>query len=271
MTDRERRATRRSLDVKRALTAALRSYSRNKVIRKRLPGDLGGGLVFCSPDALLSTWKPGWQSHQALNLFEWARRFVKPGDVVWDVGANQGLFSFAALAASGASGRVVAFEPDPFLAGLMYRTRNAQAVESRMDILPIAVAGDTALAEFSVATKDRALNHLTTLSGNPHAGGERERITVMTVSLAWLATQMRAPDIVKVDVEGGELEVLRGAGELLLRSRPTWIIEVAAENSSAIADILRKADYRMYDASAPENSVSVPAWNTLAVPAERRP
>lgn len=263
-------ATKRSRSVRGGLTSVLRSWSRDKVVRKRLPEDLGGGLIFCSPDALLSTWKPGWQSTQALNLFEWARRFVKPGDVVWDVGANQGLFSFAALAASNPTGRVIAFEPDPFLAGLLYRTRRAQAVESRMDILPIAVAADVALAGFSVAAKDRALNHLTTLHGNPHTGGERERLTVVTVPLAWLASEMPAPNVVKIDVEGAELDVLRGAGEgLLLRSRPTWIIEVAAENASAIAAILRDADYRLFDAAAPQTEVTSPAWNTLAVPAEK--
>jgi FkbM family methyltransferase len=194
---------------------------------------------------------------------------VKPGHIVWDVGANQGLFSFAALAACAPNGRVVAFEPDPFLANLLCRTRRAQGAQSRLDVLPVAVSASSGLAAFSVAAKDRALNHLTNLAGNPRSGGERERLMVVTVDLEWLAARLPPPNVVKIDVEGGELEVLEGAGdELLRRIRPTWIIEVADENAGPLTQILRDANYRLFDAAKPMNEVRTPAWNTLAVPAE---
>ncbi len=249
---------------------ALRWVARNRVIRKRLPSDLGGGVLFCSPDALLSVWRPGWQSEQTLNLFEWARRFVGPGQVVWDVGANQGLFSFAAAAAAGASGHVVAFEPDPFLAGLLYRTRQAQSAAARVDILPVAVSGSSGLATFCVAATDRALNHLADVAGNPQSGGSRERFAVVTVTLEWMAQQLPSPDVIKIDVEGGELAVLEHAGSQLLEHiRPRWIIEVAAENADGVSAVLRSANYRLFDANDPGRELKSPAWNTLAVPAER--
>jgi FkbM family methyltransferase len=223
----------------------LRTLARNRVIRKRLPADVGGGVIFCSPDALLSTWKPGWQSDQALHLFEWVRRFVSRGDVVWDIGANQGLFSFAAAAVSGESGHVVAFEPDPFLVGLLCRSRHAQRAEGRVDILPVAVGGRSAVDTFCVAAKDRALNHLANVAGNPRTEGVRERLTV-------------------------KLAVLTHAGTRLLHQvRPLWIIEVETDNSGGIAELMRAARYRFFDANDPDEELTCPTWNTLVVPEEK--
>jgi hypothetical protein len=74
--------------MRQAVTTALRHYVRNRVIRKRLPSDLGGSAVFCSPDALLSTWKARLAVPQARNLFDWVRWFVRTGQNVWGVGAN---------------------------------------------------------------------------------------------------------------------------------------------------------------------------------------
>ena len=226
--------------------------------------------MFCSPDAMLSTWKPGWQSPQTVNLFDWARRYVKPGQVIWDIGANQGLFSFAALAMSAPSGHVVAFEPDPFLAGLLHRTRTAQAAESRIDVLPIAVAGDAALATFSVASKDRALNHLTAFAGNPRTEGERDRLTVVTVTLEWLADQLPAPDLIKIDVEGGETDVLGGAERKASPSCSPYV-----DHRSCCGELVvdscdsAQRSLSIVRCKFPEREVLSPAWNTLAVPTER--
>src|SRR5437016_1521015 len=95
--------------------------SRNWVLRRRLPRDLGGRSLYVSPDAALRFWLPGGEHMDPL-LFKLARQFVKPGTIVWDVGANVGLFSFAAAALAGEAGSVLAIEPDPWLASLMNRT-----------------------------------------------------------------------------------------------------------------------------------------------------
>jgi hypothetical protein len=122
---------------------------------------------------------------------------------------------------------------------------------------------------FCVAKKDRALNHLAAVDGNPHTGGDRERFAVVTVTLQWIAENLPAPDLIKIDVEGAERAVLEHAGLQLLHDvRPRWIIEVAAENNRPIGQILRAARYRLFDADAPENEVEWPAWNTFAVPEE---
>lgn len=216
-------------------------------------------------------WKPGFRSHQAQGLFRWAREHVKRDMCVWDLGANQGIFSFAASAMAGRNGMIVAFEPDLFLVGLLRRSiATGTHIGAPVHILPIAVDSENHLSRFHIASTDRALNHLTSALGNPRAGEAREVNIVPCVSLDWLAGQLRLPDVLKIDVEGAELGVLRGGEELLRRIRPVLILESAPENAAAIAELMARHGYIMFDANGRERlRIPVPAWNTLAIPIER--
>jgi len=249
----------------------LRKLSRNRVLSKRLPRDLGNGRVYCSPEALLSTWKPGWQSRQAQGLFEWARRYVEPGMCVWDVGANQGVFSFAASARAGRGGSVFAFEPDLFLVDLLRRSRaSGSHMGAPVHILPIAVSDHDGMEEFQIASTDRALNHLSRVGGNPHAGSARERTLVMSQSLDGLMTVVPRPDLIKIDIEGAELELLRGGQEFLRAVRPVLILETAMQYRPAVGELLRELDYSIFEVhSGLDVPLSVPAWNSLIWPNER--
>jgi FkbM family methyltransferase len=249
----------------------LRSLSAGRVIVKRIPDDLGGYRAHCTPEAMLSVWRPGWRSGgQADLLFRWARRFVEPGMTVWDVGANQGLFSLAARSRVGSAGRVFAFEPDPFLASLVERSFSGLppgGADAR--VLAIALSDRTGTAGFSIARTDRALNHLVHSRGNPRTGGSRNVISVPTETADDLSSRLGPPDLVKIDVEGAEVAVLEGMAGVLATSRPRIIVEVAPECSDRIRDLLRSRDYGMLDASAAGVvHLERPAWNTLAVPRE---
>lgn len=249
----------------------IRRVSRNRILRKRLPAEFGRGVVYCSPEALLSMWKPGWQSQQVLDLMGWAGRYVKPGMCVWDLGANQGIFSFAASARAGASGSVVAFEPDLFLIDLLRRSvTSGTHLGAPVRILPMAVGARNCLAEFVIARTDRALNHLSDAQGNPRTGGARDVVSVLCAPLDWLLDQLPAPDFLKIDVEGAELAVMEGGARLFMECRPLLIVETAPENGAVMAALLQRYGYVMFDAESDQGAaLSVPAWNTLAVPAER--
>jgi FkbM family methyltransferase len=253
------------------MRSLLRLAGRNRMLWKRLPADFGRGRICCSPEATLSVWKPGWASKQAIGLFDWVRCYVKPGMRIWDLGANQGLFSFAAAAKAGPQGEVIAFEPDPYLISLLERSIASGSHQGApVNVLPLAVAEELAISLFLIAATDRTLNHLAEAKGNPRTGGSRASRRVMVVTLDWLSDQFVAPDLIKIDVEGAEDQVLRGGTELLRAHRPVVIVEVAAECAHSVAETFQAAGYLMLDVRTPERGpLASPAWNTLAVPAER--
>ena len=73
------------------------------------------------------------------------QELVRPGDVVWDIGANIGLFTFAAAALAGVGGKVVAFEPEVWLVQVLRRSSRLQAPDSApVTIIPAAVASQVA-------------------------------------------------------------------------------------------------------------------------------
>ena len=92
----------------------LERVSRNVVLRRELPAGVGNGRIFVSPDASLKFWRHDLNKTDPL-LFNWAKEFVRPNDVIWDIGANVGLFAFAAANLAGPGGHVVAIEADIWL------------------------------------------------------------------------------------------------------------------------------------------------------------
>jgi predicted RNA methylase len=84
-------------------------------------------------------------------LMRLAAETVRQGDTVWDIGANLGLFSFAAAVAAGPSGRVLAVEPDTALAGLLRRSAAVNHGHAPVDVLPAAASDQEAVARFHIA------------------------------------------------------------------------------------------------------------------------
>lgn len=237
--------------------------------------ELGGARVYVSPDARLRYLKRNIRDadpvlfNQALAL-----ALVEPGSRVWDLGANVGLFAFSAAGLSGLHGRVLAVEADPWLFSLLQRSRAATVARlhsvAPVDLLCAAVADRAPIARFSIAARGRAANAVDGF-GSSQTGGSRESIMVGQVTLDSILEHSFVPDIVKIDVEGAELLVLR-SGSALLQARPLILVEVMAVNAGPVADLFRAASYELFDASKPLESirrVDAAVWDTLAVSIEK--
>ena len=112
------------------------------------------------------------------------------------------------------------------------------------------------------------------MPGSTQAGGVRGVRKVVTVTLDWLLDWFPAPDVIKLDVEGAELDCLQGAARILARRRTTLLCEVGAGSAAPVGRLLAAAGYTLYDANlAPveRQPLAEPAWNTLAVPSGRPP
>jgi FkbM family methyltransferase len=194
----------------------------------------------------------------------------------WDIGANVGLFSFAAAFRAGPSGMVLAVEPDIDNVRLLAKSkRNVASVGGYacVDIMPCALAGPgTRAARFAIAQRARASNALAGF-GNSQTGGVAETRWVPTLTLDDLLGLFPEPQILKIDVEGAEIDVLKGGARMLRDIRPVLYVEVGSERADGVQVVLRESDYLMFDAAAEEPLEAEspkPQWSTIAAPRERR-
>jgi FkbM family methyltransferase len=249
--------------------------SRGVVLRRRLPREFFSLPIYVSPEAGLRYWRWNLEKVDPM-LCRMARELVAPSSVVWDVGANVGLFTLCAAALAGASGSVLAIEPDLWLAQLLRRSalriqeRAPQA--ARVSVLSVAVSDTNGVGQLHIAERARAANYLVDSIGSTQAGGNRNLQHTVTVSLDFLLDHFPAPSLLKIDVEAAELKVLGGGTKLLSEVRPVIWSEVAPENSKTVAQLLRDKGYQIYAAALPPEKrtpLERASWDTLAVPSAR--
>lgn len=262
--------------MRRSIRRLAERLSRDLVLERRLPAKLGGATIVVTPDAALKLWRYHLYRFHPV-LFDAAAELVFFGARVWDVGANVGLFAFAASYLAGAKGKVHAIEPDPFLASLLRRSAALQSHDrAPVEVIEAAATLESGTVELSIARRGRAANHLVIVKGSSQAGGVRTVVKVAAVTLDGMLDTDPAPDVVKIDIEGAEVIALRGATRLLSESRPRIFCEVSPGNARAVGALLASFDYDVLDASVPKTErspLAVAPWNTLAIPRprERRP
>ncbi len=239
------------------------------VVRRRLPSPFAAGRIYACSEGGLRYLRPRMTGVDPA-LLRLAAEVVGPGDTVWDIGANLGLFSIAAAVAAGPAGHVLAVEPDTVLVRLLRRSATANRDHARLDVLPVAVADHVSIARFHIARRNRSTSHLDGF-GTSQTGGVRATDLVPTVTLDWLAERFPAPGVIKIDVEQAEVAVLAG-GSRLLQTLPAVICEVAGHSAAAVRDALTGYGYTLYDGDQPSGqrvpTVDAPP-NTLAVSGSR--
>jgi len=151
--------------------------------------------------------------------------FAVGGSTVVDIGASWGLFSYHLGVLVGEAGTVFSYEPHP-----MNKPVLEKLVKARPNVrfLPVAVSDLTGNANLQVPVFGS--RHVTAQSSLAHGfDGQRgvrvEKVTVPTVRLDDEVGGQRV-DLVKIDVEGHELSVLRGAALTLRTYLPTMLIEI---------------------------------------------
>ena len=210
-------------------------------------------------------------------------KVLQPGNTFLDIGAYHGVYSVVAGKRVTNRGHVIAFEPSP-------RERHKLHLHLRLNgircakVEPFAVGGAASETTFfQVVSGDPTRNGLKP----PATDDSVSKITVKTTSLDQYVAEagIRQVDVMKLDVEGGELDVLRGAAGMFNQFRPILICEVLDETTKVwgypareIVSLLAAAGYRWFECRTDGSLIpheileEYPAVkNYVAIPREKLP
>lgn len=154
----------------------------------------------------------GTYESERTNLF---LKLVKPGDIVYDIGAHMGYFTLIAAKQVGTEGCVIAFEPHPTNLRILRKHLRLNNITNVM-VIEAAVAETSGKANFAFGTG----------TGTGHLAPDGQ-LEVRTVCLDELVQQgtIPPPQVIKVDVEGAELQVIKGALQTIAAHRPIIFLE----------------------------------------------
>lgn len=173
---------------------------------------------------------------------------IAPGTTVVDVGANIGLYTLLFARAVGDQGRVYAFEPEPDNLRLLAHNLRTNGC-GNVTIVPKAVAARAGTATLFLSAENRGDHRLF------DPGDGRRSMPVPTVALdEWFAGYADPIALVKIDIQGAEVEALAGMGALLERHPETWIaleywpagLRRAGASGEALLDTLEGLDRPLF-------------------------
>lgn len=220
--------------------------------RKRtLPG---GAVVEC--DTSIPYEAMVWLGREEQDDLLALQRLLQPGQTFVDCGANIGLWSLVAASAVGSTGRVVAFEPNPDTHARLRRHIGLNALTSIVTAHPSA-CGE---AEGQVPFHRTREHNVSRIAAEPSAETVEVPITTLDRELGNSTVHG-----LKIDVEGHELQVLRGADALLRRCRPWLCVEFNSQFTTSprlrdwdVHQHLASSGYRCRLFTAPADDAPLP-------------
>jgi FkbM family methyltransferase len=214
---------------------------------KRIRGEL-----FWVHPRLLTTDTKDYEPH----ICRWIIENLRDGDVFFDVGAHCGWNSLKAARRVGNEGKVIAFEPSPPLVNLLsYHQRRNHL--RQITVVTRAVSDrDAGTAQFFLLNEGLSSQNSLTIgrTGLPFLESARRTPTVVrTIKLdTFCTTTGLIPNVIKIDVEGAEGMVLRGAEAVLREFHPAVIVSVhpfwlpPGDSLAAILELMNSLGYRVH-------------------------
>lgn len=173
------------------------------------------------------------------------KALLTPGMTCWDIGANIGFYTCLMATRVGARGSVVAFEPARATRGRLEHNVALNGLRN-VRVMPCAVAASEGEAEIHYASASlfEGTASLRELPGQVSS----ERVKVSTLDR--LAHELPAPDVLKIDVEGAQLEVWRGGAQFFRAHAPLVMAELReSDDAGALARLeaeVRRLGYEIY-------------------------
>lgn len=167
--------------------------------------------------------------------------FIQPGDTVVDVGANIGYHTLYAAQRTGPQGHVYAVEPAQDNLTVLYANLLMNRLRN-VSVLPYAAGSSREIKRFFLRGKVSAVN---SFYQENFYHPVTETIDVLAAPLDDLVSG--SPKLVKIDVEGGEIEVLRGMSRMLTTGTPHLIVEWHPALQEAAGHAPTALPYHLFD------------------------
>lgn len=211
-----------------------------------------GDMIVAAADSIIarSLVEYGEWTHSEMRLLE---QVISPGMTVLDIGANVGCHTLAFSKAVGAGGKVVAFEPQPF----MFQLLAANVANNGMTnvlLLNAAIGNAQGWIDLPNLRYEEPQNYgAWKLDPFLAKGGETPKNIPIPVHRLDDLSVARAADVIKIDVEGMESAVIEGARGLISARRPALFVEneLPGAASQALLGLLIGLDYDLYWQIAP--------------------
>ena len=180
-----------------------------------------------------------------------AKELDNQNDQGWffDVGANVGLYSWEVRKVS-PHRKILAFEPDPENIKLLEKTLNGANFQN-VEIYKCALSNQLAEISFFQDTLTSATGCVAGKDKpwiEQYLNSSANEIRVKTETLDSVVRQDRTPSLIKIDVEGHEIEVLQGGRNTLSEAKPLLIIESFPPKQSTVLSLLNELGYHSIDA-----------------------
>lgn len=192
-----------------------------------------------------------WNGKYEAEVLEVISAQLTPGDCFVDVGANIGLFTVAVARGMGNAGRVLAIEASPLMQTYLRANISLNELEN-VSVYEVA-ASDHAAGD--VAFYDAPLEKFGMGSLAPQFQGNATLIPTQTLDALLDKAVAARVGVIKIDVEGFEAAVLRGATRLLTQPKPPLVLfefmdwaegRAGAEGIGAAQRVLRELEYAIW-------------------------
>lgn len=168
---------------------------------------------------------------------QWFEKYSKDGAVIYDIGANVGAYS---LIAASRGAEVYAFEPSFQNAFRLHENISLNNLDGKITVLPVILGSKNGLARFSVIDTTFGASRGFSDTGDR----EGKAYPVFTLDDARRTLSLPAPIAVKIDIDGAEVELLRGAQTLLSdRALKSMLIETEEKHTDSIKKIMADAGF----------------------------
>ncbi|MGC8536468.1 MAG: FkbM family methyltransferase [Rhizomicrobium sp.] len=216
-----------------------------------LPADVMPYLAHCQTGELGDADIVRSLEIETWNYFQ-IRDAIKPGWTVLDIGANMGIFSIMLSRGVGTSGRVFSFEPNPEVHPQLKAMLQANGA-GNVEIVPFAVAdkpGELDFLRIAMSNVRREASSLKVQETSEQLGSESHeiiRVPVTTVD-TFVKDRGIVPNMMKIDVEGADLEAIIGAEQTIRTHHPVIQLELhafVADAEPKIFEFLTANNYKI--------------------------